>query len=166
MRCWRVKETDYCMKAAFSIIMPLMLILAGCCSDVQKKRIHAKVTNPGNNLAGGFWEGSESLMPSYYYGFTFVEWNGQLIGTCFQGGKDGVRLYHLEECTIQGNHFAGWKSYHPFNVSERIEGTISGNSCRIVEYDSHGRGVINLHRVAKLSRRPNVFLEAQKGRSP
>jgi hypothetical protein len=141
--------------ALWFIASIVLSILAGCRSpDVQKT---VRDNNDRMTIAGGFWEGYSPLVPSNYYGFTFVESGGELLGTCFQGGKDGIRLYFLEKCTLRGNHLEGWKAYPPCNVEEMVEGTFDGDSCRFIEYYIEGHAAIVLHRVTRLSRTPDVF---------
>lgn len=133
------------------------MLVGGCATNMQVKTGICR--NEGLTSAGGFWEGYSALVPSNYYGFTFVESRAQLLGTCFQGGKDGIRLYYLEKCALNGNHFEGWKTYPAWNLGEKIEGTFDGDECHIVEYYTEGHADIILHRVHKLSKSPNVFLD-------
>ena len=109
------------------------------------------------SIAGGFWEGSGLYKPSCYYGFTFVESRGHLLGTCFQGNGDRICLYYLDNCVIGDNHFDGRKVYLPSNLTDKIEGDFDGDSCQLVDYGTKDYDVVKLHRVTKLSKTPNVF---------
>lgn len=109
------------------------------------------------SIAGGYWEGSGLYKPSCYYGFTFVESRGHLLGTCFQGNGDRICLYYLDNCVIGDNHFDGRKIYPSANLSDKIEGEINGDSCRLVDYGAKDYDVRNLHRVTTLSKIPTVF---------
>jgi hypothetical protein len=42
-------------------------------------------------------------------------------------------------------------------LSDKIEGDIDGDSCRLVDYGAKDYDVINLHRVKTLSKIPTVF---------
>jgi hypothetical protein len=142
----------------FLFVSVIISIHTGCSSPDIHKNLHFGENN-GAPQFGGFWEGYSSLVPSNYYGFTFIEYNGELIGTCFQGGKDGVRLYYLEKCTIHGDRFQGQKIYSPWGLRDSVEGVFHGNTCRFVEYYTDGYSEITVHRVDKLSRVPEVFFE-------
>lgn len=146
------------MKTAWTRAVLALAVLVSGCSDIQRGGLNDGGRGRDISAAGGFWEGTSPFNPAYYYGFTLVQWRGELFGTCFQGGPD-IRVYYIERCTIEGNCFKGWKTYAPANLSEAIEGTFDGNSCRLVEHYTDGRGIIDLHRVGRLSRMPNVFRE-------
>jgi hypothetical protein len=144
--------------AALLLLLPLALVAPGCSGPIGKHCTRKAARSDARSMAGGFWEGHHPFLPSYYYGYTFIESQGELMGTCFQGAEE-IRLYLLEDCKIQGSRFQGRKTYSPVNDSERIEGAFDGDSCRLTNYVTDGYGVVELHRVHKLSRAPSVFID-------
>lgn len=142
-------------RAALLLFLSIMASTFVGCRSPNVHKI-ARHRNDSLSIAGGFWEGYSSA-PSIYYGLTFVESRGELLGTCFQGGTNGIRLFFLEKCTLQGNHFEGWKTYPPWSLEDMVEGTFDGDSCQFIEYYMEGHANIILHRVEKLSKMPNVF---------
>ena len=148
------------MKAIFTALLSVVLLTVSCSTDMHKDRGKEVPTVGTVGGIGGFWEGYNPFMKSDYYGFTFVQSRDQLLGTCFEGVEghgDGIRLYYLENCKIQGNHFEGRKMYPPWKLGEMVEGTFDGDSCQFIEYYTEGHAEITLHRVAKLSKTPTVF---------
>lgn len=139
-----------------------VLMFVGCSSTgVHEKAASGSEATANLGIAGGFWEGACEYPPgppTIYYGLTLVQSRGRLYGTCFQGGKDGICLFFLENCKIEGNHFEGRWIYPPANLGEMIEGTFSGDTCRLTNYVTEGYGVLYLHRVARLSKTPNIFV--------
>jgi len=156
-------EMNFVCKTPLWIVSIVTFMLMGCSSiNAHKTAGGPKTVGPNAGklgTMGGFWEGHSTLVPSIYYGFTFVESRGHLLGTCFEGGKDGVRLYYLEDCTIHGNQFEGWKTYPPFKLRDPIEGTFQADTCHFIVYYTEGHSDVFLHRVRKLSKAPEVFLD-------
>jgi len=150
---WRLNRSEHIMNKAYTIVLLLFVLFDGGCSIFHEKQ--SKDLN--GSLHGGFWEGNDSNFKSYYWGFTFIESQNSLIGTCFQGGKDGVCLYFLDDCTINGDYFKGRMTYPPWKVEYRIEGVFNGTSCCYTQHYTEGYCVVKLHRVEKLKQAPNIF---------
>ncbi len=160
-RTFKVTEGGF-MKVSYTLLLWTVCVcmLIGCSSTEVHERKGSGSGGAGDlGIAGGYWEAVWEYPsdPPIYYGFTIVQSRGRLYGTCFQGGKDGICLFFLENCKIDGNHFEGRWTYPPANLGEMIEGTFSGDTCRLTNYVTEGWGVIDLHRVAKLSKTPNIF---------
>lgn len=151
------------MKVSYTLFLWTVgvFMLIGCSSTGVHEEVSSGSGRTGNlGIAGGFWEGSWKYPsdPPIYYGLTLVQSHDRLYGTCFQGRRDGISLYFLENCKIEGNHFEGRWTYPAVNLGEMIEGTFEGDCCHFTNYLTEGYCAIDLHRVQRLSKTPNIFV--------